>query len=252
MFLVLKLTRGKGKSNKGEIISAVPAGTSFALSDSFLFTAAHTVFNAKGTPCAEIGVVKAYEDPVVVDDIVVLTYENHCSDKDEDWAVYKRSTGSFSHYVQVCPENELPASGAQIGIRDFPVGLVTVGSVTNVTLESFHTKVSNYQVFVDSVPSTSKKRKFGVTKVKPMEQPRRAIQVVGGRVTGACGAAYFGPNGKVVAFHVESVDDGRDEVSISHSYNSDRSHTSYSIGLVLCRLAKFKTWYNERTNGALI
>jgi hypothetical protein len=66
--------------------------------------------------------------------------------------------------------------------------------------------------------------------------------VVGGRVKGSCGAVYFGVNRKVVAFHKESVDDGREEVSVSNSYTSDRSHTSYGVGLVLCRLPKFKFW----------
>lgn len=183
-------------------------------------------------------------------DIVILTYENHCCNKDEDWAVYKRSAGNFTHSVQICPEHELPVSGVRIGIKDFPVGLVSVGSVTKVTLDSFHTKVSNYQVFSDS--AVSKKRKFAVTKTKPATSVERAIQVVGGRVTGSCGAAYFGVNGKVVAFHKEIVDDGREEVSVSNSYTSDRSHTSYSVGLVLCRLPKFKVWYNDNAVGIAI
>eukprot|EP01039_Chlorochromonas_danica_P010831 gene10831-12041_t len=250
MFLVLKLTRGKGKKNKGEIISAVPVGTSFALSDKLLFTAAHNVCNSEHVALGEIGVVRVYENPVLMADIVILTHENHCCDKDEDWAVYKRSSGNFTHSVQICPEHELPASGVKIGIKDFPVGLVSVGSVTKVTLDSFHTKVSNYQVFSDS--AVTKKRKFAVTKTKPATAVERAIQVVGGRVTGSCGAAYFGMNGKVVAFHKESVDDGREEVSLSNSYTSDRSHTSYSIGLVLCRLPKFKAWYNDNTVGTSI
>jgi hypothetical protein len=250
MFLVLKLTRGRGKTNRGEIISAVPVGTSFALSEDFLFTAAHNVCNTGHAPLPEIGVVRLYEDPVVLTDIIVLKYVAHCSDKDEDWAVYKRSNGAFTHWAHVCPEQELPASGVRISIKDFPVGLVTVGSVTKVTLDSFHTKVSNYQVFADSV--VSKKRKFGVAKIKPPPVVERAIQVVGGRVTGSCGAAYFGINGKVVAFHKESVDDGREEVSVSNSYTSDRSHTSYSVGLVLCRLPKFRAWYNQNFGDTLV
>eukprot|EP01040_Poterioochromonas_malhamensis_P015691 gene15691-17607_t len=85
MFLVLKLTRGKGKKNKGEIISAVPVGTSFALSDKLLFTAAHNVCNSEHVALGEIGVVRVYENPVLMADIVILTHENHCCDKDEDW-----------------------------------------------------------------------------------------------------------------------------------------------------------------------
>jgi hypothetical protein len=242
MFLVLKLTRSGGKKYNGKIVNAVPVGTSFALSDNLLFTAAHNVCE-KNNPAHEIGVVQVYDGLVLISDIVVLTYECHCSDKDEDWAVYKRSTGSFTHSVLICPEHELPVKGIKIGIKDFPVGLVTVGSVTKIDLDSFHTKVSNYQVFSDS--AVSRKRKFNVVETKPATAVERAIQVVGGRVTGSCGAAYFHANGKVVAFHKESVDDSREEVSTTNSYHSDRSHTSYSVGLVLCRLPKFKDWYDN-------
>ena len=156
MFLVLKLTRGGGKKNKGKIITAVPVGTSFALSDNLLFTAAHNVCE-KNVVVREIGVVQVYEDPVLISDIIVLTHECHCIDKDEDWAVYKRSTGSFTHTVLICPEHELPMKGIRIGIKDFPVGLATVGSVTKVDLDSFHTKVSNDIKF--SLPRHSGVRK---------------------------------------------------------------------------------------------
>ena len=56
-----------------------------------------------------------------------------------------------------------------------------------------------------------------------------------------------GPNNKVVAFHVnlKRLDDGADEVSISSLYTSDQNRTSYSRGLVICRLPKFKAWYNQ-------
>lgn len=249
MFLVLKLTRSGGKKYNGKIVNAVPVGTSFALSDNLLFTAAHNVCE-KNNPAHEIGVVQVYDGLVLISDIVVLTYECHCSDKDEDWAVYKRSTGSFTHSVLICPEHELPVKGIKIGIKDFPVGLVTVGSVTKIDLDSFHTKVSNYQVFSDS--AVSRKRKFNVVETKPATAVERAIQVVGGRVTGSCGAAYFHANGKVVAFHKESVDDSREEVSTTNSYHSDRSHTSYSVGLVLCRLPKFKDWYDNNVPRAVV
>jgi hypothetical protein len=43
--------------------------------------------------------------------------------------------------------------------------------------------------------------------------------------------AYFNVSGKVVAFQIESIDDG-EEISVSNSYNSDRSHTH----LIQCRI----------------
>lgn len=64
------------------------------------------------------------------------------------------------------------------------MGVLTVGCVTKVSLDSFHAKISNYQVYIDSV--VSKKRKFGVSKTKPAPVLEKAIQVVGGRVTGSC------------------------------------------------------------------
>ena len=221
MFLVLKLTRGRGEKNNGEIVNAVPVGTSFALSDKLLFTAAHNVCEMT-VAARKIGVVQVYEDPVLISDIVVLAYECHCSDKDKDWAVYKRSTGSFTHSALICPVHELPKKGIRIGIKDFPAGLVTIESVTEADLDSFHSKVFNYQVFSNS--AVSRKRKFNVVKTKPVTAVEGALLVVGGRIPGSCGAAYFHVNGKVVAFQKESVDDGFEEVNLSNSYLSDRSH----------------------------
>jgi hypothetical protein len=221
-------------------------GTSFALSDKLLFTAAHNICDDNNVPSGEIGIVREYSIPVPVTDIISLTYVKHCGDEDEDWAVYRRSQGSFTHWVNICPEEELPKKGMKIGIKDFPVGLITVGSITKITLDSFHTKVCHYETVVGP-PTASKKRKIGsVTSSKrPQIVEERAVQVVGGRVKGSCGAAYFCPNGKVFAFHNASVDDGQDVVSITNSYTSDRSHNSHSIGLVLCRLPIFKAWYDN-------
>ena len=124
---------------------------------------------------------------------------------------------------------------------------MTSGSTNYISIQSFHTKVAQYSK-CDPIPAVSKRRKansgIAVVDVKPVVIPGRALDVVGGRVKGSCGAAYFAPNNKVVAFHEESLDDGSDSVSVSNSYTSDRSHTSYGRGLVLCRLPKFKQWYN--------
>lgn len=220
MFLVLKLTRGRGEKNNGEIVNAVPVGTSFALSDKLLFTAAHNVCEMN-VAARKIGVVQVYEDPVLISDIVVLAYECHCSDKYEDWAVYKHSTGSFTHTALICPEHELPKKGIRIGIKDFPAGLVTIESVTEADLDPFHSKVFNYQIFSNS--AVSRKRKFKVVKTT-VTAVEGALLVVGGMIPGSCGAAYFHVNGKVVAFQKESVDDGFEEVNLSNSYRSDRSH----------------------------
>ena len=217
MFLVLRLTRDR--SNKRNLLRAEPIGTAFALSGSYLFTAAHNVCSGKGKAVSllkEIGVVRSYTDPIVRADIIILKHVAHCLAYDEDWAIYKRTTGTFSHFAELCPETELPPKGVKIGIKNYPVGLLAVGSATKVTLESFLTKIAHYEEFIDSVSPVPKRMKFAVTDT-PQVVVERAVQVVGGRIRGSCGAAYFSSNGKVFAFHKESVDDG-DEVSVSNSY----------------------------------
>lgn len=242
MFIVLLIKRS-GKRNN--ITFAEPVGTSFALSETLLFTAAHNVCDGNNEPLPEIGIVREYSDPVPLTDIILLEYENHCSDENEDWAVYRRSAGSFTHWVNICLEEELPQKGVRIGIKDFPVGLLTVGSISKITVDSFHTKVCHYEANPGSA-GTLKKRKFGVAPAKfRRDIDERYVLVRGGRVKGSCGAAYFCHSGKVFAFHNSSVDDGQEEVSVTNSYLSDRSHNSYSCGLVLCRLPVFKAWYDS-------
>jgi hypothetical protein len=235
------------------IISVTPVGTAFSISETHVFTASHNTL-ISGRIQQEIGLLTVYEEPIVMSDIIVANFTCCCEDADEDWVVYSRSAGNFAHYAHIFPENELPAKNDMIGIRDFPIGLaVFFDSTKTITVESFRSKVLQYEIFkpISTVaPSKNKsyKRKRNVVYFRPPipDDQKRALTVVGGRVKGSCGAGYFEPNNnKVVAFHVESLDDGVDEVSISNSYNSDRSHTSYSRGLVICRLPKFKAWYNQ-------
>ena len=209
-------------------------------------TANHNVCE-DGSVQQEIGLVKEYTNPIVQRDIIIVTLSANCPDDNEDWAIYERSSGNFAHYALMCPENELPTQNERIGIRDFPVGLMTSMFSEKITLQSFHSKVAQYEVF-KPMDHHSRKRKFTGARVvakKPARASERGLLVRGGRVKGSCGAAYFAPNGKVAAFHVESVDDGSDCVSESNSYTSDRSHESYSRSLVLCRLLKFKQWYDH-------
>jgi hypothetical protein len=119
-------------------------------------------------------------------------------------------------------------------------------SSSKVSLQSTHTKVSQYEAIMKDNGKKMKKAigEFKVVKSLPI-QVEPVIQVVGGRVKGCCGGAYFNSSGKVVAFHKESLDDS-DETSATSS------HTSYSAGYVLCRLPKFKGWYNRRFPGHLI
>lgn len=249
MYLVVIIKRAKTSKKHPEtppITAVTPVGTAFAISETHICTANHNVF-ASGHIQPQIGLLTEYEDPICKTDIIVATLVSNCVDGDEDWAVYQRTSGHFAHFAHVCPEDQLPVKNDKIGIRDYPVGLLTPLSSDKITMQSFHTKVAQYEAFVP-INASSKKRKFTsgrVVDARPARPLERALQVVGGRVKGSCGAAYFAPNGKIVAFHVESLDDGSDSVSASNSYTSDRSHTSYSRGLLLCRLPKFVLWYND-------
>lgn len=251
MFIVASYKNVRGKKN------CEPFGTAFAISEEFILTACHNVFPTKNalTPVRTVALLKEVTNAAVFSgDIIVAELEGFCKDKDEDWAVYKRKSGRFTHYAHVCNENELPSKNVRIGIRDFPIGLLIANSSTKITIESCHTKVSHYEEFqkTSSQPPT-KKAKLILPVVDYPTIPssdERIIQVIGGRVKGSCGAGYFAPNNKIVAFHYESVDHG-EELSITNSYTSDRSHTSYSHGLVLCRLPKFKVWYNKEIADAL-
>lgn len=255
VFLVVLIERG-GKKMKSTglppIIKVTPVGTAFSISETHVFTASHNTL-ILGRIQQEIGLLTVYEEPILMSDIIVANFTCSCEDADEDWVVYSRSAGNFSHYAHICPENELPAKNDRIGIRDFPVGLaMLLDSTKEISVESFGSKVYQYEVFVPIstvAPSKSKSRKrkrnVVVFRSPIPDYQKRALTVVGGRVKGSCGAGYFEANNKVVAFHVESVDDGSEEVSVSNSYTSDRSHTSYSRGLVICRLPKFKAWYNQ-------
>lgn len=253
MFIVIALTRGQ-KSKKfpdGDIIYCDPIGTAFALSEDVVFTAFHNVEATGGQALEEIGLVKEWrEDDILLDDIIIAKYTAGNKKDDEDWAVYTRDMkGSyFQQYLNVCPENELPLKNDCIGIHDFPVGLFTSGTANAIVQQSFRTKVSTYELVKASKSKIPKKKR--VVKKRPKKRLHsefRAIQVVGGRVKGSCGAAYIASNGKVVAFHVESLDDG-DSVSIANSYSSERSHTSFSRGLVLCRIPSFMNWYERTIN----
>ncbi len=242
MFLVVLINRRKGK--KGEMIGVTPIGTAFAISETHVLTSSHAVFPHLGH---EIGLLKELDYSFSMEDVVPATFLQNCVDKDEDWAIFRRREGTFADYAHVCPEDELPikigSKGDRIWIRDFHSSL----SSDTITLQSIRSKVAQYEAFT-SMTTRRDKRKFQHIEVhkflraKPL---KRALLVVGGRVKGSCGAAYFASNGKVVAFHVESLDDDTDDVSESNSYSSDSSHYSFSRGLVLCRLPKFMNWYED-------
>mmetsp|Transcript_31196 Transcript_31196/g.40132 ORF Transcript_31196/g.40132 Transcript_31196/m.40132 type:complete len:240 (-) Transcript_31196:147-866(-) len=233
MFMVAII---KWKNKK--LISASPVGTAFAISEKLICTASHNT-EYGGKWAEQIGLLTEVDDRGVLEaDIIVATLVEQCTDFDEDWAIYARSAGSFDSWALVCPESELPNKSDKVGVRDYPIGLNMSQSSSKISLQSTHTKVSQYEAIMKD--NRKKMKTLGVFKVLKSlpTQVEPVIQVVGGRVKGCCGGAYFCSSGKVVAFHRESLDDA-DETSAS-------SHTSYSTGYVLCRLPRFKLWYNQR------
>jgi hypothetical protein len=126
--------------------------------------------------------------------------------------------------------------------KRFPYRTVNI-SGDEICLRSVRTKVSSYGILKDPTQTKKRKRVHKVHDVAPSAPPEKSVLVDGGRVKGCCGAPYFSDNGSVFAFHTESIDDG-EGVSETNSLTSDRSHTSFSSGIVLCRTSKFKEWYN--------
>jgi len=263
----------KTKENPLGIEGVIPLGTSFALTETFVFTACHNVIlderdddgneeegntkkrkkqQKKDQVLSTIALMKEFDrESIFLGDIIVASLVSYCSLGKEDWAVYERTSGIFPHYAHVCPSAELPEKNTKIGIRDCPVGLWTVGASSKITVvESFGTKVSNYQTWE---PPTSpgdplrpaRKMLRVVNHPKPPAE-ERVIQVVGGRINRSCGAGYFAPNNKIVAFHFESVNDEEEIASAVNSTESTSSHFSFGHGLVLCRLTAFRKWYNNR------
>lgn len=231
IFIVVALTRGR-KSKQypgGDIISCLPIGTAFALSEDVVFTAFHNV-SANGSPALEeIGLVKDWtETDILLDDIIVAKYTAGSEKNDVDWAIYTRDMTRmhFQHY--------LPLKNDRIKIYDFPLISFTDACILNEPLCST-TKVSTYELWKD--PKRTKPKKKRVVKKRPPPRPQsdyRAIQVVGEPVVSGCGAIYIASNGKVVAFHVQTLDDG--------------IFPSISRGLVVCRIPSFMNWYKRTIN----
>ena len=249
MFLVVLIHRA-GNGENSDIIGVTPVGTAFAISETHVFTASHNVCVGSRVN-QEIGLLKECNCFVVMEDLIVVNFLEKCIDEDEDWAIFRRPVGTFAHHARVCPENELPIKNGSKGdlpliwSRDFPLGLDSSMSSTKVSLQSAHTNVVQYEEFA-SISTRNKKRKYvPVIKCRPVTQLERILLVQGGKVNGRCGAVYFARNGKVVAFHVNSIDDGTNDVTKSNSITSFRSHYPFSRGLVLCRLSKFMKWYNN-------
>eukprot|EP01041_Mallomonas_annulata_P011438 gene11438-23926_t len=134
----------------------------------------------------------------------------------------------------MCPEQELPVKNCRIKIREYPMGLNDPFiSWNSISPESCHVKILHYEEYepIHSINMSRKVKRRRVVYVASIRGIARAIIIVGDdRVRDRGGAPYFAPNNKVIAFHIGNI---------------SPKHSSYSRGLVLCRLSQSKEWYNR-------
>ena len=231
---------------------AVPRGTGFAISKTYVFTARHNCVDDDGNLFSMVCLVKEIIRGEKLRRSAVIMLRHVVSNAADDWAVFERVGGEFACSVEICPEDRLPSAKEReaIGIKDFPAGLINTSSTAKLIVQSMYVKVCQYEM---RLPDADYEKSTGFiiqfeddSEVAVQSSPtvEDVIMVAGGRVSGSCGAPYFNTAGEVVAFHVESVDD-TDAQSSSRS-----SHVSYSHGYVLCRLPSFVEWY-ERSIGTI-
>jgi hypothetical protein len=105
--------------------------------------------------------------------------------------------------AEICLEKDLPGKRDDIGIKDFRIGLFT-------TDPSGLTKVVGYESrkLPTASPASLKPKKVKVVSAAEFDaEIEDVIKVEGERYFGCYGAPYFNISGKVVAFHVRSIDD---------------------------------------------
>ena len=227
-----------------ETQQAVPRGTGFAISNTYVFTARHTCVDDSGKIFSMVCLVKEIIRGEKLRRSAAIMLRHVSSNADDDWAVFERVDGEFACSVKICPEGRLPSEREAIGIKDFPAGLINTSSTAKLTVQSIRAKVCQYE---KRLPDADHESAAFILQFEDEDESEVAAQssstvedvimISGGRVSGSCGAPYFNTAGEVVAFHVESVDD-TDAKSSSRS-----SHVSYSHGYVICRLPSFVKWY---------
>jgi hypothetical protein len=141
---------------------------------------------------------------------------------------------------EICPENELPGKNSNVFIYDYPVGLMV--SLNETTCSFTASKIDHFES--KTTPPNSPYKAVIVSRKNKKPTPvKDSVILKDGRVKGSCGAPFFADkNKKVIAFHTTSADDL--DVRYSVSSISSKSHSSVSIGRVLCRLPEFVKWYN--------
>ena len=216
----------------------VPIGTCFAVSTNKIVTAYHNLTEnklidggrwPKLKENALVFVVKTFHiNGLYPNEIYQMNFLT--ASTENDWAIMERQGGEFADYTDICGEDMLPAVGADIGIKDYSIGLMISQSTPKVPLNRKTARIVHYARTLKEGETFST-----CAKILPADSSREVlvedtVMVQGGHVSGSCGAPYFAANGLVFAFHYESVDE-----STTGSIDSG-SHASFSHGRVLCLL----------------
>ena len=234
---------------------AIAVGTGFAFSSVYLLTARHCICDpiVKTTEFPDVVVVKVPRPASQIRESETVRLTLVADNVLEDWAIFEREVGTFEHWSAICLETNLPSVGDEIGIKDYPVGLTSSIPSGTLSIASMGTRVHQYATKKDFAthywtevgPEGSVRQDLVMDIVsdadfkEPEQETQDVISVYGGRVRGSCGAPYFNVRGEVVAFHVSSSNDARDD---SSSNSSDHSHHSHSQGYVLSRSLEFCRW----------
>ena len=230
----------KQKQNSLSELEIYPHGTAMVISSVNVLVPYHVIHDNNLT---RYGLIREIIVETGISEEEVIELELVEESETEDWSVLKRKDDlHFDKKVVIALEVDLPKARDEVGIRDFPAGLLTVSSTTELKIESTKTKVCGYESRADTeqVPFKAIRVLQKGTKVKPTKL-KDVIRVERGRVNGSCGAPYFWKD-KVVAFHFESIND--------NGSGSAESHVSYSLGYVLCRLPQFMKLYNMSNWGS--
>ena len=123
-----------------------PYGTAFAISATHVLVAAHHFYDViDKLPSLSLALIKSIPsdgDECEESELIGLKLTKLC--QADDWAVFERTEGVFDHFAQICPESRLPKSSQIIGVKDYPVGLISTKSAERILVASISAKVYQY------------------------------------------------------------------------------------------------------------
>eukprot|EP01036_Dinobryon_divergens_P024373 gene24373-32818_t len=225
---VLEVKNIGTRSAPNKETNILPCGTAFSISPSLVLTAFHNLASRKRMCLVKSLTISSESLKVLRSDVIYLKASPIYKNKDDDWAILEREVGAFDTFAEICGnDGELPPENSDIAIKHFPVGLIDLSSVTHLRVVSSNERLICFspRLSPSDEPSAAKKRKlivgplqFTITPAgaegaenNPSEIVEKVADVAfasNGLSRGSCGAPYFTLNGKVFAFHVESIDDG--------------------------------------------